>query len=156
MRNNGWMVGATCMERWFRTPGREMSRDEKTGRIDYRALPARFLELHAVKMNWAMRFDRVSSTAYRLQREWVTEASAVVLRRRIAAWRRDHGTTRSEFRFGDLSRPTVIVNETCQANSRPIGGRTDPLDDLYAALGRPLCTWPWKGAIARRRTVEPR
>lgn len=136
MRRNGWHVGAACMERWFRSPAREMSLGEKIGRVDFRSLPASYLETRLVKMDWALRFPRVFSTAYRLQREWVTQAAADVLRSRVAAWRTARSISKAEFRFGDLSMPTVMVNATCQANSRSVGSLFDPFDDFYAALGR--------------------
>lgn len=136
MRKNGWLVGAVCMERWFRSPAREMPYAEKVGRLDYRTLPANSLERRLVTMNWAMRFERVFSTSYRLQREWVTQAASDVLRGRVAAWRTARGITKNEFRFGDLSLPTVVVNATCQANSRSVGSPFDGFDDFYAALGR--------------------
>lgn len=136
MRGKGWHVGAACMERWFHSPGRQMPLEERNGAVDFRQVSARYIDAHLIKMDWAFRFPRVFSVAYRLQREWVTEAASRNLRARLATWRAAHRITSEEFRFGDLSRPAVILNETCQANSRSVGSPYDPFDDFYAALGR--------------------
>lgn len=110
--------------------------EERNGAVDFRQVAVRHIDTRLVTMDWAFRFPRVYSTAYRLQREWISQAASRNLRARILRWRASHNITKDEFRFGDLSAPTVMVNETCQANSRNVGSIFDTFDNFYAALGR--------------------
>lgn len=137
MRRQGWTKGAECMERWFRYGAYIMSAAEKAGNVDYRTLPGSLVETRICTMAWAMRFERVRQAAEALRTGWNTPASAALLRRRLGGQLvpAPDGSPR-EFRFGDLSAPTVEVNAACQANSRSVGGIWDPFDDFYAAIGR--------------------
>lgn len=135
------------MDRWFSLPARQMPVEERNGAVDFRRVSMRHIDTRLITMGWALRFPRIFSTVYRLQREWVSQAASRNLRVRVAEWRAANGITKNEFRFGDLSLPAIVLNETCQANSRSVGSVFDPFDDFYAALGRATLNLAVQGIV---------
>lgn len=81
MRSKGWNVGAACMERWFRYATYRMSQDEKLARVDFQKIPRSMIDNDLVKMQWAMRFNRVRDAVARLRTSWNNEAAYSVLQK---------------------------------------------------------------------------
>ncbi len=49
--------------------------------------------------------------------------------------------------FGDLSKPTRAIHETCQVNFMTRGSLSDPMDDFYGAMGEAQLTIAVAGMV---------
>ncbi|MDA8450967.1 DUF6402 family protein [Acidovorax sp. NCPPB 3859] len=130
----GWTVASALMERWFNGAPFRLPPEMKEGRASqYRLsqLAGVHLDETTVTMAWALRFARVQSALARLQANWATPAGVGMLKRRIA----NQYSSLQCVRFGDLSQPAKILDETCQVNYLVFGKWSDPLDDFYGAMG---------------------
>ena len=122
MRRHSWLNGARLMEIWFsRSPS---------------SFPARGTpESSTIRMDsWALTFSRCSQVYRQMVsgRVWCSEEA----QRHIGRWLREQGLLTSQrTSFGNLNRPVPQMDRDaiCQES---VGGLLDPLDDLYAALGR--------------------
>ncbi|MCG8990565.1 DUF6402 family protein [Delftia acidovorans] len=131
----GWHVAAALMERWFNGAAFAMPDDMKLGKGHYRpnALGAAYLEEGLVTMQWALGFARVQNAMSELTRRWDTKSGRMFLKSRILA--QSLGKSDKPWKFGDLSRSSKILEETCQVNYIKFGHLSDPMDDFYGAMG---------------------
>lgn len=109
---------------------------EKQGRT-----PPKDWDDRIVTMAWAMRFERARSARDRLLAGW-SEPKRLARARpffkpRVRAWQGTAGVKAGgEFRFGDLSQPTVTVDSLSQLNYETVSsGVLGALDGFYAAIG---------------------
>ncbi|MFA6289652.1 MAG: DUF6402 family protein [Opitutaceae bacterium] len=114
MRANGWVTGAALMDYWFAGSGVYNSTD--------------------VTMSWALGYAR-AKTAYDqiFSQKLYATASA---RREIVKLARKYGASSSNSGiFGSASGSSALLDsESIQYKS--VGSMTDPVDDMYAALGK--------------------
>ncbi len=131
----GWPVASNLMERWFNGAPFRMSREMKFSESPHRLsqLPSAHLDDSTVSMQWALGFARVQGAMARLQANWATPSGIALLKQRVMGQSR--GRFQQCWRFGNLSQPAKVLDETCQVNFSVFGRWSDPLDDLYGALG---------------------
>ncbi|GKS89424.1 MULTISPECIES: DUF6402 family protein [unclassified Acidovorax] len=148
----GWPVAAALMERWFRGAGYEMPEYMKQGRAPYKAttLGSMQLEEGVVTMGWALGFARVRAALAKLQVSWATPAGIRQLQKRADDWigiRSPQG-----WRLGNLAQAAKMLDETCQVNFLTFGRMSDPLDDLYGAMGEATLKVAVSGWVTRQGT----
>jgi hypothetical protein len=123
MRRKGWLNGARLQDIWFAgAPNSDPERgapDTTTIRMD----------------SWALTFPRCATAYSNLvsQKLWLSHDSQRWLSNKLL----EKGlfqTTRTT--FGNLARPVPQVNADYYIHESGVGSITDPLDDMYAALGR--------------------
>ncbi|AVS90258.1 hypothetical protein C8238_04545 [Paracidovorax avenae] len=143
----GWPVASALMERWFNGAPFRMPREMKFSESPYRLsqLPSAYLDDTTVTMQWALGFARVRAALDQLQKNWASPAGLLMLKRRIG--NQDRAQC---WRFGDLSLPAKVLDDTCQVNFSVFGRWSDPLDDFYGAMGEAQI----KAAVSG--TVTPR
>ena len=128
----GWPVAAALMERWFRGAAFEMPETTKIGKRRLVDLNSTQLEECTVTMHWALGFARVRTAVSVLQAQWNTSAGMAQLQERSK--QQAMGRTQP-WRFGNLSLPAKVLDETCQVNFLNVGRLDDPMDDFYGAMG---------------------
>jgi hypothetical protein len=123
MRRHSWGNGARLMEIWF---------SRQPNSVPERGTP----ETSTIRMDsWALTFSRCSQVYQQMvsRRIWCSEES----KRHIGRWLQGQRLlgSRQRVTFGNLSRPVPQLDRDaiCQES---VGGLLDPLDDMYAALGR--------------------
>lgn len=128
----GWPVAAALMERWFTGAYFRMPSEMKFSEAPYRLsqLPSAHLDESTITMEWALGYARVQAAMARLKANWASPAGVLMLKRRIVNQNRAQC-----WRFGDLSLPAKILDDTCQVNFLVFGRWSDPLDDFYGAMG---------------------
>ncbi|WP_307576269.1 DUF6402 family protein [Paracidovorax avenae] len=128
----GWPVASALMERWFKGAPLRMPREMKFSEPPYRLsqLPSAHLDDTTVTMQWALGFARVRAAMDQLQKGWASPAGLLMLKRRIGNENRAQC-----WRFGNLSLPAKVLDDTCQVNFSVFGRWSDPLDDFYGAMG---------------------
>ena len=111
-----WDVGAALMRHWF-------SLDSKTPTTPNETI---------VTMNWVLSFERAKQVYDKIfsEKQYVNEAAQKQI---VAMIKRTLKGT--EGSFCPLNRPASQV-ESDYVNTRPVGSLFDPLDDMYAALGK--------------------
>ncbi len=131
----GWQVAATLMERWFNSAALAMPQEMKESRAPYRLsqLSPTQLEATTVTMAWALGFARVQNVMSSLQAKWSSPAGIAQLKDRVE--KQSRGRNQQCWRFGDLSQPAKILEDTCQVNYIAFGRWSDPMDDFYGAMG---------------------
>jgi hypothetical protein len=131
----GWTMAAALMERWFRSARFEISAPMKLGVPPYRLhqLPPALLDENAVTMAWALGFPRVHTAMAKLQAQWASPAGLELLQSRVKT--QSNGRTQQCWRFGNLTQPAKVLDNTCQVNVQRIGQLSDPMDDFYGAMG---------------------
>lgn len=135
MRRKGWHNGARLLEIWFsRAPNN----------IPEFGVP----ETATIRMDtWALTFPRAKQVYQDMvnDRVWCNEAA----RQEIARMLRRRGLLKSQrTTFGDFTVPVPDLDEDF-VNQRTAGSALDPLDDMYAALGK-FCF-----RVAIQASVEP-
>ena len=131
----GWPVAAQLMRRWFASPPYTMPVEVKNNRATASTLSSSNLETRVVTMAWALRFPRVKTACHALVESWASPAGLQELRKQILRTRPTAGGDKP-WRFGDLSRSPVALDNMGQVNFREVGAMTDPLDDFYGSLGK--------------------
>ncbi len=139
------------MERRSGCP-REMKFSEPPYRLSQ--LPSAYLDDTTVTMQWALGFARVQSAMARLQANWASPAAITLLKQRVV--RQSPGRIQECWRFGDLSKPARILDETCQVNYAVFGRWSDPLDDFYGAMGEAQIKLAVSGMVIARGPVHAR
>ncbi|GKT15286.1 DUF6402 family protein [Acidovorax sp. SUPP2522] len=131
----GWPVAAALMERWFNGAPLAMPQEMKESRPPHRLiqLGAERLDENTVSMAWALGFARVQTAMASLQAKWSSPAGIAMLKRRVETENR--GRNHQCWRFGNLSQPAKILEDTCQVNYLAFGQWSDPMDDFYGAMG---------------------
>ncbi len=133
-----------------------MPREMKFSEPPYRLsqLPSAYLDDTTVTMQWALGFARVQSAMARLQANWASPAAITLLKQRVV--RQSPGRIQECWRFGDLSKPARILDETCQVNYAVFGRWSDPLDDFYGAMGEAQIKLAVSGMVIARGPVHAR
>lgn len=134
MRNLGWRISAELMERWLRSPHWVLPAVWKSSSPpDPRTLSPTHLDQSIVRMSWAMANPRVRSAINALRVIMANGPAREILARRVAAlsW-----GANDRMAFGAKGDAAVQLEQTCQANYRPFGGKFDTMDDLCGALGK--------------------
>lgn len=131
-----WPVAARLMERWFNGSPFKISTPMKASEAPYRLskLPAAHLDETTITMKWALGFERVKKAQDTLKNKWSSDAGIAQLKRRLKNQENSHSGQKT-WRFGDLSQPAKILEDTCQVNFLVFGKMTDPMDDFYGAMG---------------------
>jgi len=141
MRRHSWLNGARLMDIWFsRSPN---------------AVPqAGIPETSTIRMDsWALTFARCAQVYRRLVSEqvWCTAEA----QRRIGRRLREQGLVGSQHAsFGNLNRPVPQL-ERDAIWQESVGGLLDPLDDMYAALGRFTLRVVVAGSVLRGQVPVP-
>ena len=112
MTANGWNNGAALQRIWFSNPAVGPQRPDTT----------------TIKMSWVLGYPRAKRVYDKIISEKLYVNAAA-----IAQIKKTHGSKKG--RFGDFTLPVpTLDSESIQF--RPVGSLSDPLDDLYAALGK--------------------
>lgn len=147
MDKKGFTVAAALMRRWFLGKAFAMPtrwKDAKTNGFDHRTLASPYLDTSIVTMQWALKYGRtgtakqeVKNAALGLLSPISLKASQNELSLRLEAAGKftDKSTT-----FGRGLSATADIHHTAHINSRSVSTNqrsklSDPLDDLYCALG---------------------
>jgi len=141
MRRRGWRNGARLMEIWFSRPANA---------VPERGVP----ETATIWMDrWALTFRRASTVYQEIvsSRVWCNETARNDLGSML---RRQGRLTSQRTTFGDLSRPVPTLDRDF-ISQHSVGGLTDPLDDMYAALGRFLFRTVVQGSVVPTPTPVP-
>ena len=145
----GWKVSAALMRKWFAADAREMTLDEKLGKVPPRQYPRDLLDTTTVTLDWILGFRR-AEIAYQSilnHRGSILSGSAVYnekLKEQLVRRIRNAGLFASDARtFGDLARTPIWQHENWQvqlvkvdveSNDR-LQLKFEGLDDLFGALG---------------------
>ncbi|GKS74713.1 DUF6402 family protein [Acidovorax sp. SUPP950] len=146
MERNGFRVGAALMKRWFTHPAFAMPpawKDPSQGQLDHRTVSAHYLDTTTVPMSWALSFGRTQEKLEELKRAIQGQLLAKSL---VASQDRLFGRLQRAGKLGThpmvfgSGLPAVDLHETAHLNSRVVSSNgfeklTDPIDDLYCALG---------------------
>lgn len=152
-----WPVAASLMRRWFANSAYTMSSDVKNNRIDPRTLPASRCDESIVTMRWALLFSRVNQAYQTLYNGWKTSAGQALLKDHIKRSARSvPPKDQIQWRFGDLSQPAKVLDNTCQVNYIEIGSLSDPLDDFYGAIGKGILKIAVTGLVTTTETGRRR
>ena len=146
MSKHGFRVGAALMDRWFMAPAFSMPiswKGSARAGFDNRSLDGHHVDTTAVSMSWALRFGRTQETFTELRRAVLGTASVESLNRSkeelFSNLKRAGKFGAYVSTFGD-GRSVLDLHETAHMNARPVSSNgleklTDPIDDLYCALG---------------------
>jgi len=137
MRRMGWQTSAALMQRWFDSPAWQMPeewKEEKT-KPDPMSLESAHCDENIVKMSWAMRFDRCREAVAVAQSRISTPNAVFRLKELLksAGW-----DGRSSMRLGNIEHSARQLDVSAQVNYALLGELSDPLDDMYGALGTAL------------------
>ncbi|MDA8446599.1 DUF6402 family protein [Paracidovorax valerianellae] len=146
MNKNGFRMGAALMERWFIAPAFSMPiswKGSARAALDNRSLDGHHVDTTTVSMSWALRFGRTQDTFAELTRAVLGLSSIQSLNRSkeelFSMLRRAGKFGAHAATFGE-GRSVIELHETAHVNARPVSSNgleklTDPIDDLYCALG---------------------
>jgi hypothetical protein len=121
MKKKGWLVGASLMDQWLTRPPND---------VPSKGVP----DTSTVTMQWVLRFSRAKAEYDRLLREhpWANIKAQAVLGQKL----RTKGLLiPKETVFGFLGKPGPTLDADYIQHG-VVGGLLDPLDDMYAALGK--------------------
>ena len=119
-----WDKAPQLMDRWFGLPANSVPESGDTDRT-------------IITMDWALGFSRARSVYDRIVRDqvWLEDRSRSIIARWLAS---QHLLTTQRFTFGVPNYSTATAqklnNDTIV--TRPVGSITDPVDDMFGALGR--------------------
>lgn len=144
MERKGFNVGASLMRRWFLGSAFLLPDRWKRGYgITHSDLPRSYVDESAVSMSWAMQYARTQAVFDELKAAVLGQSAE---RSERLSWdelyrclMRCGKIAAHETRFGDAE-PSIVLIDSCHMNARPVAANrweklTDPLDDLYCALG---------------------
>jgi Family of unknown function (DUF6402) len=134
MRANGWTEAAKLLDKWFADPANSTA---AAGRPD----------TTTVTMDWVLGFSRAKVVFDEIkdQKLWVNEAA----RKQIVTLLMKLGKLQQrKVDFGDLAFPVPTLNND-YIQFRAVGNMlTDPIDGLFAALGRFVFRVAVKGSVS--------
>ena len=144
MRKKGWTIAPKLMERWFSNPAWEISLDQKRdryGTLDIQRTPEQ-IDTTTVTMAWLLQAQFQRARAVRDQfiygvgapggiPLWRNQEALGFIAKRLL---RDGKFTNTIEHFGK-GLTAALLSHHCLLNERSAGSLTDPLDDLYGALG---------------------
>jgi hypothetical protein len=135
MRNMGWNVSASLMERWFASSPWAMpdSWKHETTKLRAMTIDAAHIDESIVSMRWALSFPRCAEALEALKDRWdVQPAAAEIVKKLLGAgW-----DGMSTLQLGNDRLPAKALDDACAVNYRRLGSLRDTLDDMYGALGR--------------------
>jgi hypothetical protein len=134
MRQMGWTVSAQLMERWLHSPAWVLPESWK-GRNspDPRSMSLSHLDQRIVRMGWAMRHYRLKDAVKKLRADMANGPARELLRSRLTDL---HWGTNNRIGFGSRQHSAIQLEQSCQSNSIPFGGKLDTMDDMYGSLGK--------------------
>jgi hypothetical protein len=135
MRRMGWTVSAALMERWFASPEWTMPlawKDRAIGPGKALQINSSFFDDQIVTMKWALEFPRCQRTLAQLKTKLDNPAAVHMLNIRLD---QHHWNRIKPFKLGHETWSARTVDDLCQMNFLPFGDPTDPLDDMFGALG---------------------
>ena len=145
----GWTVSAALMRKWFGADAREMTREEKLGKVPPSQYPRDLLDTTTVTLDWILGFRRAAIAYQSILNHLgsIFSGSAVYnekLKEQLVRRIRNAGLFASDARtFGDLSRTPIWQHENWQVqrvkvdveNNDRLQLKFEGLDDLFGALG---------------------
>jgi hypothetical protein len=134
MRSNQWMIGAQLLEKWFNDPA---NADPFTGIHD----------TTTVTMDkWLLTFPRVQQIYEEMlsQRIWMTDKAKAVI---VAMLTQQGKLGLREETFGDFTKPLPLLDKGYIQYQKVGDTLWDPVDDLFAALGRFTLRMVIKGIV---------
>jgi hypothetical protein len=173
MDKKGWGIAPILMRKWFSSPAREMTKEEKGGETDSRLYPPALVDTTTVTMAWALSFPRIKEEYDKIfgskgffrsnPPRYESEAAKALLIKRL---RKAGKFTMDKESFGNLTEfSTQDIDETWQFQFYPLDisyfdyeqvfeedlVMGDPaLDDMWGALAN------FTFKIAGKGTVTPR
>jgi len=135
MRNMGWIVSATLMERWLRAPAWRLPEAWKIagGAPDPRTMAMQHLDQSTVRMNWAMNFHRVKRAVELLRTRVANEAARALIRDHVRNMGFPDGKC---IVFGERGLRAIDLEHRYQSNKLEFGETWDTMDDLFGAIGK--------------------
>lgn len=127
-----WPVAARLMRRWFQSPGRPITLREKQN-VYGTTMPPSLIDHGTVTMDWVLRFARVRVAYDQLLSSWDSPKAREKI---VGDVRKAIKFGKDDWRFGDFTKSTYEVDQSCAANFKTVGGLSDPLDDFYGAIGK--------------------
>ncbi len=124
----GWTKSAAVMDKWFTGAAREMSEEEKTGKLPASAFPSAYVDTTLFTMAWLLRFERVSK-AYSRLKDILKSANAISELTKIAR------TLPPEASSPGTPLDVLSLHSRFQFQFVPVGYDGE-MDDLYGSLGR--------------------
>ncbi|SDG20622.1 DUF6402 family protein [Dyella sp. 333MFSha] len=134
MRHMGWAVSAELMEHWLHGAAWVLPHEWKSiNPPDPRTLSPSQVNMHAVRMSWALSHGHVAMAMTRLRAKMANGPARELLRKRMsgAAW----GTS-NRVAFGSKDHTAIQLEATCQSNIELFGDNLGTMDDLYGSLGK--------------------
>lgn len=134
MSKMGWEVAPKIMRHWFSiTPEYSFSESTKNKLLDddARTIDASKVNDSIVTMEWAKKFEKVSSGIKALTAGWNTQNGRKVLRKKLQAL----GNYEQKCIFIGNSDDVKTLDATAQVNFMRIGSKTDTINDWYGAMG---------------------
>lgn len=131
MREMGWTVSASLMERWLHEPAWVLPNAWKKNQPTN--LSFSHLDQRIVRMDWAMSHQRVLSEMKKLRANMANGPARALLRNRLAglSWKANNRAG-----VGSRKDSAIQLEQSCQSNIEPFGDTLDTMDDLYGALGK--------------------
>jgi hypothetical protein len=127
-----WPVSALLMRRWFNGAKYIMTDAQKSG-TSQQCFSPQILDTTDVKIDWALRFDRVRKASVTLLHKWRDPKAIELLKTRVQSASPNY--SQQPWRFGDLTQPAPVIDGTCQIQFVVFGSLTDPPDDMRGAIG---------------------
>jgi len=146
MDQKGFRIGSALMRRWFSSPSFTMpsgwKRTDATD-FDHRSISPQYIDQTTVTMAWALRFGRTQEVVDELRRViagQLSPRSHQISKDRLAGRLKRAGKLGAQAAPFGNSQSAVDLHETAHVNSRNVGTNsieklTDPIDDMYCALG---------------------
>jgi hypothetical protein len=133
MRRMGWTVSAQLMERWIHSPAWVLPRNWKEGnQFDPRSVLPSHLDQRIVRMQWAKSNPHVKDAMDELRTKMANRPARELLRKRLANL---HWGANNRLAFGSQQHSAIQLENSCQSNRVPFGGKLDTMDDMYGSLG---------------------
>ncbi len=141
MRQMGWKIAPLLMEKWQNSEAYELSEDLlQQYADDPLSIPPEHCDEVTVKMEWVKSFSRGKEAYDALLKQWLTEGSRSVLRRRIsiATVANMQGRLRGEAArpiLGSTNYSARQLHTYCQVQYKEFGSVWSTIDDLYGSIG---------------------
>ncbi len=131
MRRMGWNNASALMTRWVSGSAWTMTDAIKGGQTDPTTLSAAQVDTSTITMAWLKGFPGPRAAYDDLCANALNVPGQNLLRQVL----RDAGWTRGAFVHGSTRLTAPQLDALGYVNSRPFGGTTDTLNDLYGAIG---------------------
>ena len=132
-----WPVSAVVMQQWFSLPARELSGDEKDGRIKARDIPQDYVNTDLITWAWLNRFERVQKAEAELMAMLGTPNASDILGKRVTSFANITTKLSSQTPIQIQNNPQSLIDlhSDWQFQFVEVGYQMNQVDDLYGALG---------------------